>query len=654
MNGQPPKRMASLAIGISTAQPLPYMRGAIHGATEFHNWASSVGYESELLTDVDDLPVTIPRLRQRLEEVLTRAPDTTPSEPIYRLVLYFAGHGIIRDAGAALWLLSDWFTEGKAVDVEQLKRRIARYGVSQISVFADACKKFPENIDTGDLDEDSVLGMGPVRPVYPPYIDTFDAVQDGYPALMIPGQSEAEDRCLFSGVLMEGLWGSPSALSAQVTGKVTSHSLSDFLRAEVPKRAATYERKLFPNTQPMFPPDSAVYFCDLQPPPPPPSFRPWPDPSLVLGTAHPPSVQPDTAKPGLGNLVGGIIGALVGSVSGFQAVTEMPSSSVTDVIRGWNRARKDADPAAPSSTPPAPPRPDPGEILQQKISTQQVPTHFETGSGFAVEGALIRTVWTPPGNIAGTGGRPDWWHVGDANRGWLQKPAPVLIELSDGQFLALTALPAFIASLVCNERGAQALIYRAIYEDKDTSGIAANALAQMESGALRANAVLDLSVELRQLKHTDPTLGVISAYLYDSVGDLDNIRRMAYYYVQHGQAIPYDIALLAQIPSWRNPDGLLEVAIPQVEARDPRTDVERQNDWTWTMTPATNGIVGGFWPWMRQGWTFLEDPTDVEMGLVDPRIAALRPHLTSARFTTLTADGGQRLAAILGLIPQIP
>lgn len=652
MNGQSRKRMASLAIGISTADPLPYMRGAINGATEFHHWATSAGYESEFLTDAPDKPVTIPILRQKLEEMLTRNSATMPGEPIYRFLLYFAGHGVIRDAGKSLWLLSDWSREGKAVDVEQLKKRIGRYGVSQISVFADACKKFPANIDTGELDEDSVLGWGGARSVYPPYIDSFDAVQDGYPALMVPGLSEEEDRCLFSGVLMEGLWGAPSALSSFVSGKVTSHSLSEFLRAEVPKRAASYNRKLFPNTMPMFPPDAAVYFCDVQPPPMPPPMRPWPDPAQIAGATQPapaPAPRPPAAKPGFAGVVDDVLGAITSPFASFTTFTS-PAVSVSDILEALRRKQSAPEPPEP----PRAPEPDPGEVLQQRIAAQDVPTHFETGSGFAVEGGEIRAVWTLPGRFAGTAGRPDWWRITDSSSGWVQRPGAALIELASDQILALTVLPDFIASVVCNERGAQAVLYREVYTDKSMGGLAARAITEMESGSLRADSIADLTVELRQSKHADPTLGVISAYLYDSIGDLDSIRRMAWYYIQHAQGIPYDIALLAQAPARRNANGLLEIDIPAVPQRLPRTEKEKQFSWTCTATPSATGIVAGLWPWMRQGWGYLDDPTDVEAGLIDPAIAALRSQLTSARFTTFNAQGGGQLATYLGCIPNTP
>ena len=45
------KRMAALAIGVSDARPLPFLAGAVNGASAFHEWAQGLGYESRLVTD---------------------------------------------------------------------------------------------------------------------------------------------------------------------------------------------------------------------------------------------------------------------------------------------------------------------------------------------------------------------------------------------------------------------------------------------------------------------------------------------------------------------------------------------------------------------------------------------------------------------------
>jgi hypothetical protein len=47
-----------------------------------------------------------------------------------------------------------------AVAVEPLKRRLYRYGIDQIAIFADACRKLPADITAAELTADAVLGMG--------------------------------------------------------------------------------------------------------------------------------------------------------------------------------------------------------------------------------------------------------------------------------------------------------------------------------------------------------------------------------------------------------------------------------------------------------------------------------------------------------------
>ena len=45
-------------------------------------------------------------------------------------------------------------------------------------------------------------------------------------------------------------------------------------------------------------------------------------------------------------------------------------------------------------------------------------------------------------------------------------------------------------------------------------------LARLKDGGLRSTDIPDLAVKLRMYKHADHVLGVVSAYLYDSIGDV--------------------------------------------------------------------------------------------------------------------------------------
>ena len=585
------RRMVALAIGVSNAPPLPFLSGAVNGARAFHEWAQGLGYESRLVTD-ESVDVTAPRLRHELERLLP-----ADESGIHRLLIYFAGHGVIREVEEGLWLLSDWNQELRAVAVEALKRRLYMYRINQVGFFADACRTLPGDINIADLTPEALLGRGPGPRSATVAIDKFIAAQDGTRAFMIPGRAPDEDRCLFSGALLEALWGTQQrAFSMLLPGKVTSRSLGAYLQTEVPRLAESYHITLVPSVSPTFPEGDDVYFGDgpgVTPPP----FLPWPPADQLL---------------------------------------PLESYGSSDELRA----------------PPTTPRTADGQIEDQ-LRTQELPDSigipFGFGPVFAVDGAAVAGFWTTRDVIAEIYRRPGWWHIRPKKWGVLQPPAPILIELASGVFAAATALPDFNASVVATDSGVAALVYREVYTRPQVARATEDAIGKLERGAMRADEATDLAVELRQGKHADPVRGVISAYLYDYIGDVESIRRMAFFYLRYGQVIPYDIALLAQLEGERRNDGLLWVTVPAVPSREPRTEQESQVGWTYSATEDATGVVGGFWPWLRQGWAFLDDPAPDGSTLVLPGLIDVAAELTPARFTTLHANGGRHLASMFNL-----
>lgn len=590
-------RDIALAIGVGNAKKLPPLGGAINGARSFHHWASQLGYESFLLTDESET-VTIDRFRMTLNSILTPT-----AEPIHRFVIYFAGHGLIREAEERLWLLSDWHDDLRAVAVEGLKRRLYMHEIGQISIFADACQSLPPNIEAADLTADAVLGRGPYLGPVRPAIDKFAATQDGRATFMIPGPSPDEDRCLFSGVLLEALWGTqPAAFSRVLPGVITSRSLGSYLQTTVPRIAEKYKQKVYPTVAPGFPEEDDTYW-GLGPRPAPPSFPDWPSPETV---------------------------AAMGLTSPQEGFESLNPEDLGEAGHAFSTDRN---------------RP----TLADRIQRQTRPPGFETGSGFAVEGGRVRTCWTPSDVFAEPHGNEYWWRLGQVQGYQLARPIPVLVEFEDGLFAAITALPDFIATVLRHERGVSALVYRETHAPADTAAVVEAALSQMENGALRSQDAPDLAVQLRQLKHLDPVLGVITAYLYDSIGDIDSIRRMAYYYIEHAQPIPYDIALLAQLRGERRGDGRLCAHVPEVAPCKPRTEAEERNEWTHSATRAAVGEVAGLWPWMRQGWPLLDDPADDGSTLIVPGLIESRRFLKPSRFAAFDEEGGRHLIRLFNL-----
>ena len=590
-------RKVAIAIGVATVKSpkFPFLSGAVNGARGFHEWASKLGYESRLVTDEDNKDVTLARLESEFDAALG-------TKPIRRLLIYFAGHGLFRGADEGLWLLSNSYQDLRAVGLDGLRRRLSTYDIQQVAFFSDCCRSLPPDMDGEDLTADGILDRGPKKERLEPQLDRFLAAQDGKAAFMVPGDVVEEDRCLFSGLLLEALWGTKTdAFSKLAKGKVTSTSLGDFLRREVPKLAARYGQQAAPRSSSGFPEDDNIYFPEGAPPAS-PAFLPWPPrdgPILAIALL---TQGPLQGRPG-------------------------------SLLPRWKRPA----PSAPKST-----------TWIEKFRKQQRPSSFETRAGFAVNGGKLKGLWTGFGVVAGKSGKPNWWHVGESGTKRLSYSAPVLIEFADGLFSATTALPMFIGSLLRESRGVSALVYRKIGEGEQSAMATEAALAAMEAGGLRSDAATDMAVDLRQGKHVDPVLGVISAYLYDSIGDVDSIRRMAYYYVQHQQTIPYDIALLAQLQGRRDNRGLW-VKVPAVRKRRARTEAEKKHSWTFEGTRAAEGAVGGLWPWMRQGWTYLDDPADDGSTLILPGLIELIDHIQPARFATLDAEGGRRLAQLFDL-----
>jgi hypothetical protein len=625
-------RKLAIVIGVAGSVPPKYLPGAINGAKAFEQWALQQGYETTLVTDAKD-PVTMQVLREKIETLLTASP-----RPIYRIIVYFAGHGLIREISESLWLLSDWREELRSVAVEALKRRLSMYGPRQVCIISDACQSLPTNIQQADLVPDAVLGSGPKAVDLSVALDKFFATQDGEEAFMIPGADPQDDRCLFSGVLIEGLWGqeglTQSPFSRLEPDKITGRSLGAYLAAEASQRARNYGLSLTPTISATFPDGFDDYFRKdggLKPP----TFPPWPpEGNLTAQTAS----------------------------AGTKVSVRVPTRD--------HAMRETYRPARPAPGPPRAgfgyeglhlgiPELDDAPIEIKSTAVEQLRSQRLPGgpgqlyfSGMAVSGREVAGLWLGDG----VGAKPldvvGSWSVTEVGFDHVEHATPTFIEFVDGLFASSVVLPWLFSSLVRDDYGIAGVLYRDIYAGISQSIPTEEALKALESGTLRADAAADFATRLREGKHADPILGVISAYLYDAVGDVDNIRRMASFYALVNQAIPYDIALLGGLAVNKYSARGFEVQIPAIKARAPRTDVERTHDWTHCAVHACSGTVAGMWPWMRQGWTYLDHPSDVGSPLIIPGLVDLRSSLMRSRFTTFERAAGRAAASLIGLKPQ--
>jgi hypothetical protein len=238
----------------------------------------------------------------------------------------------------------------------------------------------------------------------------------------------------------------------------------------------------------------------------------------------------------------------------------------------------------------------------------------------------------------------------------LDLPASLVVQLTSGVFAGAAVIPSMITSVSvkaeADHHGAASIIFRPVEglglvprgEPEEVSDLSETVVAKLRAGALTPATVLTMALRIRHMKHKNPILGAISAYLYDAVGDRDSIRRVAWFYAHHGQPIPFDVALLADLKGERGADGRLRVDLPVIQKREPSTPEEAQYpDYFQQTTAKERALVAGGFPWLRQGWDLL----DLVQLPVHPDVIALSRHVLPMPFTTLERDAGITLARLV-------
>lgn len=651
-------RKACLAIGVGDAPPLTYLGGAVNGAESLGAWARQAGYDTTVLTDRSN-PVRLLDIETALSKLL---PDDEPTD---RLIISFAGHGLQRGL-EDLWLLSKWLQEDEAISVSAMRLFLERYNLRQLVIVSDACRKAATTAETAALTAHPGLRRGRIA-ARRLHTDMLRATSSYTAAFMLRGRTEVGDRCLFSTLLFEALSGGADAAFMERNGRrsLFSDSLATWLETAVPEKAGRYGLTLVPEIDPglRFPDD---IYVDA-PPDKRPSLPPWPDPAdiaavqLDTGQDDSPRVPPPPGRSW--------------STSGAQGKSERDELDKTFKYRGHlYRGRFDADFASARAASPRAARESTnlGNLIQldrekadrdridairveaevlQGFLGQARPTHFETRAGFALAGARALRAWLGPDARAMDVKEGIWWRIEPtrggspfwANGSELAAPLPLLVELDNGRWAGAAAMPGFIATFGVDSSGVTSLVCRQMEEPDARPSEAA--IAYHTAGSLTEKQLSDLVISMRASKHQDPMLGVLACYLHDRAGDIDNIRRTAYYFVAAGQPVPFDIALLGRLQAHRSQSGWLEVAIPPVEEASARPGRPTLPNYMRARTPQATGIVAGAFPWLREGWALL-DPGG-ESGLYPADLARIAAEILPAPFTTLAPAGGAQLARLL-------
>lgn len=504
------------------------------------------------------------------------------NDEVELFVLHFAGHGFRIGAEQNVWLPSDFDHEMRGISVEGLKKQLYMRGIRNLTILSDACRSLPASVQIADLMPDHVLPRGRYA-VDSPIIDRFNAVSDGEQAFMLKGDAGSPARCVFSTILYEGLTGHAKAFDKHLPDCVIPESLALFSKERMQEICELYQLDCTPEFTTGIPREHVIYHQRGSSPKgntPTPS---WPEP-------------PD----------------------GPDAI-----------IANWNAS-------------PHVHRRDTREGIEQRLRDTRQSFRFDkkvirSKFNLVVLGRDPVRVWSRD-NCARSKNQTGWFKVDVPHHGATQ----ILVEFIDGTVASAVVYDQLATVLSVDDEGVIGWTCINPWEDVERQiNHSIGAIADLQHGSLTANEVDEIAMTLRELKHVSPILGAIASHLYDYSGDTDSIRRMAYFYCYYSQPIPFDIAFLGLL-SHEQVDSGYHVTVPGVAARPPSSHADSLPDWVTRETKPSSGLVAGYWPWLRQGWDFVEDPETEEKAVADS-IRDVIPYLLPSQFSSFRLEGARIL-----------
>lgn len=547
-----------IAIVVSKPEGLEFVPGALPSATRLVSWAKTQGYDTHL---VDDRGGEAPVDTDQLCKVIVDALEGGGQE---RLIVAFMGHGLFRDLSEEFWLLTKWRTETTgAVNIVKLRDRLATYQPGQLAIISDTCRSLPiakaRYIDGN--------GVVPLKDYDPSDVMSADfygtqAAQPAYsePAALAPNEAY----CFFSRVLTDALLGKlPGAIETDaVLGPVVRNDglINEVLRG-VPRLASSYDKSQKPDMKGSWRAPRNVW-------------------SEIAKVGAPP--EADVLPP---------VPLAPQGQRNFGTVVPEQMRLVSLRI-----AAQDAG---------------------ARIAAQPRPTHFESGTGLAINGAEVRKVIAGGGFSVDVVERPDWFRV--TPLAWPSATAFVA-QLSTGLYAAAALISGYIATLTVGENGVESLILRRSSEDHSP---ATPALGRMQSG----QDLGDLEAIARTLREgpaADPVLAALATYAYARAGAFDALAELTSRFAADQKPMPFDLALVARLLLSRSEAGLTA-------------------DVTGICVP-----VAGSFPWLRQGWARVEDDRrPLVRRLAEFAVPGEDRGLAPSPFTTFKVTTGAAIAQLI-------
>lgn len=579
--------------------------GAITSARRLREWAEQADedckYKVLYLADDEYEEIDVQLVCQQVSEFVN-------NNFIDRLVVYFAGHGIVRSAGDQFWLLTNAANDQReGINVEAFRRGLLKCNIGtnnnnfagQLCIIGDACRNTGR--DAIDFYGDPILTSG-ARMNRRIQLDRFLSTGLGDYSFQINETDSQNAYCLFSEVMLSALRGEVTeAIDTEdhrFKPVVTNHKLAEYLEKEVRSRAAAIEEDM--------------------------------EPDLLTGI-HPPHNFYKRLKEPIPDVI---------ASSQDQQLTASIRMAIHDPYKKGSDARLSAE----------------QELRRQTLLDVQKHTGKHIGQAFQsfqypkysfyysiicdflpkfIAVPYSETVQARPSAI------PDFYEISGCG------DAPILI-LQGNQWIITPSYPN-VVTVIHKNLPSDILFFRpgimrsGKYRDKAWDTYLSDFSNLVGNVPLRAAEAQKFADRIRVGKEEYPHQAVTAGYLYEFSNDYDNIARTAHYMARNTKAVPFDLALLCADKIWWSKENGSLVAFADLPAVEPSQASKQEDNRPYytrsEFEELKNVRLRGIAPIFRQGWSFMQ----TELYLEIPEEIRLIGENMSGRSAASLTDKGLRM-----------
>jgi hypothetical protein len=563
------RKVGLIAVGVDKTNVLQTLKGAASGAVKLAKWLQDqqpFGVTPVVKLLVDSASKVSARDVQDAARAMVAAGD------LDALILYFAGHGIVKAGFDEQVLLSDVGTykdEAIAITPTALNARYS--GVAHVIIISDSCRNAIDPFGPlGTVVGKPVLERGAVVGVHRSKVDIFYATEPSQTAKEFKGEG------FFTDVLLDalihptpGVCESWADLPPGVV-VIPAWKLETYLDTEVPLRAAQQDPAFDQSPDFTVTSREPLFFGYAKSPPPNAPAAAAPEPYVPSGGGGPPEAGPPPAP-------GPVLEGIQATPTRRRTVA---ISEVASVLKApWGGV-------VPSDKITA----DAGltEAIKDYVGSDQGREAFQTRTGYSVIGDQIERAFLS-GGAAGELATTDEGIVGRDLRLYPEpfwapgQEGTVAVCLKSGSICFLPIMPGYIGTLHVRDGQAVSLSFEISAQLREPLHITveqrrrldqrrAAAAALAASGKLGRLAKVDgvfHGAFLREDKFADPTLGIYAAYAYSLSGNDADARSVYDWFIQHASLdppgslcpapTPFDVAMLAGAPirgTGKNPPAI--------------------------------------------------------------------------------------------------